>query len=53
LIFGTYAALLKQGWTMTDIDQMDIFGYWRVRAWEQRKGKPAQDDGPVYIDDLF
>lgn len=39
---------------MTDIDQMDIFGYWRVRAWEMHKDKPAKkDDGPVYIDDIF
>lgn len=36
---------------MTDIDNMDICGYWRVRAWEQRKGKA--DDGPVYLDDIF
>lgn len=49
---STYAALLKSGWTMGDIDAMDIFGYWRVRAWEASGGK-KRDDGPVYIDDLF
>jgi hypothetical protein len=53
LIYGTYSVLLKEGWTMTDIDRMDIFGYWRVRAWERRKDKPKDDDGPAYIDDFF
>ncbi len=51
MIYGTYASLLNKGWTMTDIDGMDIYGYWRVRAWERRKGKPV-DDGEISIDDL-
>jgi len=35
---------------MTDIDNMDIFGYWRVKAWNANRG--TQDDGPICIDDL-
>ncbi len=49
---GTYGVLLeKKGWTMTDIDNMDIFGYWRVKAWNAGHGSP-DDDGPICIDDL-
>lgn len=40
---------------MTDIDRMDIFGYWRIRVWEERsdKTKKKPTDEAVYIDDLF
>jgi hypothetical protein len=36
---------------MTDIDNMDIFGYWRVKAWSESHGAPG-DDGQICIDDL-
>ncbi|MDR4958200.1 hypothetical protein, partial [Bacillus sonorensis] len=31
-----YAALLKQGWTMTEIDEMDIYHYLEVLAHENK-----------------
>lgn len=36
---------------MGEIDKTDIFGYWRVKAWEQRGERP--DNGEICIDDLF
>ena len=43
--FG-YNELMKNGWRMKEIDEMDMLGFLRLRAWdatrEQEKKKPLQ-----------
>ena len=36
---------------MRDIDEMDMLGYLRIKAWDGNRGKAA-NDVPQYIDDL-
>jgi len=46
----TYHALLKAGWRMKDIDDMDFLGWMRVMAYNAaRKDKDAR---PGTIDEL-
>ncbi|MBE5799349.1 MAG: hypothetical protein E7321_05290 [Clostridiales bacterium] len=49
-IFSTYNALLDAGWRMHEIDQMDMIGYMKVRAWKARK---EAEPKPAYIDEVW
>ena len=52
---GTYTDLLKAGWKMQEIDEMDFIGFMQVRSWDltREKGDISTPDGKVYIDDIF
>ncbi len=45
-IYATCNELMKNGWQMKEIDEMDMLGFLRLRAWdakrEQEKKKPRQ-----------
>ncbi len=41
-MYTTYSQLLEKGWTMNDIDTMDILAYWKIRAWELKKEKKEE-----------
>ena len=45
-IYSTYNSLLEGGWRMHEIDNMDMLGFLRVRAWnaqrEQKKKQPQR-----------
>lgn len=45
-----YSSLLEQGWTMSDIDGMDIFYYFEVLAYRNKKGNKKDED--VFIDQV-
>ena len=45
----TYLCLLEQGWTLNDIDEMDIFFYWEVLAYKANK----EQEPTAYIDQVF
>ena len=38
---------------MTDIDNMDMLGFFRVRAWEANRMKAAQAPKRRYIDEVW
>ena len=46
-IYATYNELMKNGWWMKEIDEMDMLGFLRLRAWdatreqEKKKAPPA------------
>ena len=50
--FG-YNELMKNGWRMKEINEMDMLGFLRLRAWdaqrEQEKKKPRQS----FIDEVW
>ncbi|MBQ3760869.1 MAG: hypothetical protein II875_02520 [Clostridia bacterium] len=49
-IYNLYDGLLKAGWRMNDIDEMDILGYLHLRAWAIRKEKEPKKR---YIDEIW
>lgn len=46
---------MAQGWTMGEIDEMDLFYYLRVLTDRANAGQPARrdDEGRAYIDDVW
>ena len=52
-IYATYNELMKNGWRMKEIDEMDMLGFLRLRAWdatrEQGRKKPRQR----FIDEVW
>lgn len=38
---------------MTDIDQMDMVGFLRIRAWEAQKKVQKKQPKPSYIDQVW
>ena len=52
-MYATYNALLKSGWRMRDIDEMDMLGFLRVRAWDVRQEKNKNTPRPAYIDQVW
>ncbi len=45
-IYTTYNSLLENGWHMREIDEMDMVGYIRMRAWnaswKRQKNEPRR-----------
>ena len=52
-VYATYNALLKSGWRMRDIDEMDMLGFLRLRAWDARQEKNKNTPRPAYIDQVW
>lgn len=52
-IFATYNELLGAGWRMNDIDNMDMLGFFRVRAWEVSRTKAVKAPKRRYIDEVW
>ena len=52
-MYASYNELMKNGWQMKEIDEMDMLGFLRLRAWdaqrEQEKKKPRQR----FIDEVW
>ena len=36
-IYSTYNSLLEADWRMQEIDDMDMLGFLRIRAWKAKK----------------
>ena len=36
-VYATYNEVMKNGWRMTESDEMDILGFLRLRAWDATK----------------
>ena len=53
-IYETYNTLLENGWKMGEIDEMDILGYLKVRAWKlQKQEKKNAPKRAEYIDEFW
>ena len=49
-INSTYNSLLESDWRMAEIDQCDLLGFLRVRAWAARKKANDSKSRPSTID---
>ena len=52
-IFSTYNSLLDAGWRMQEIDQMDMLGFLKVRAWNSNRAKEKAVPKERYIDEVW
>jgi len=52
-VYATYNTLLKGGWRMREIDEMDMLGFLRLRAWDAQREKSKGESKPAYIDQVW
>ena len=52
-IYSVYTNLLEGGWRMAEIDQTDLLGFLRLRAWNARRKKKITEPKPGYIDSVW
>jgi len=52
-VYATYNTLLKGGWRMKEIDEMDMLGFLRLRAWDAQREKSKSESKPAYIDQVW
>lgn len=50
---ATYDALIENGWTMREIDEMDFIGYMKVRSWSVSKKHKKKAPKKAYIDNVW
>jgi len=48
-----YNDLLDNKWRMNDIDEMDIIGFLRLRAWKAKQDKREKEPKRAYIDEVW
>ena len=52
-IYSTYNSLLDAGWRMQEIDEMDMLGFLRVRAWNSNRARRKAEPKARYIDEVW
>ena len=52
-MFATYNELLKSGWRMKEIDEMDMLGFLRLRAWDAQREHIKKQPRAAYIDEVW
>jgi len=52
-VYATYNELMKGGWRMREIDEMDIVGFLRLRAWDARREGRKREPKRAYIDEVW
>lgn len=52
-ILSTYNSLLEGGWRMKEIDEMDILGFLKIRAWNAHKEKKKKEPRRKFIDEVW
>jgi len=52
-VYATYNELLTSGWTMREIDGMDMPGFLRLRAWDARRKQTAKAPLRRFIDEVW
>ena len=52
-IYSTYNSLLDAGWRMQEIDQMDMLGFLKVRAWNSNRAKEKAEPKQRFIDEVW
>ena len=53
-MYSTYITLLDAGWRMQEIDEMDMLGFLKLRAWNaRRKHDRDAPEKQAYIDQVW
>ena len=52
-ILSTYNSLLEGGWRMKEIDEMDMLGFLKIRAWNAQKEKKKKEPRRKFIDEVW
>ena len=52
-IYATFNTLLKAGWRMKEIDEMDLLGFLRLRAWDAQQEQIKRAPKPAFIDQVW
>ena len=52
-IYATYNELMKNGWRMKEIDEMDMLGFLRLRAWDARREQEKKKPRQRFIDEVW
>lgn len=52
-MYSTYNTLLKSGWRMREIDEMDMLGFLRLRAWDAQREHIRREPKYAYIDQVW
>ena len=52
-IYSTYNSLLKAGWRMHEIDDMDMLGFLKVRAWDVQREYTSLEPKLAFIDQVW
>lgn len=57
LVYRSYNDLLDAGWRMAEIDEMDMPGFWKIRAWKARREHAKTPEAGAarraYIDEIW
>ena len=52
-MYATYNELMKNGWRMKEIDEMDLLGFLRLRAWDAQREAEKKKPRRAYIDEVW
>ena len=52
-VYATYNELMKNGWRMKEIDEMDMLGFLRLRAWDARREQEKKKPRQRFIDEVW
>ena len=52
-VYATYNELMKNGWRMMEIDEMDMLGFLRLRAWDARREQEKKKPRQRFIDEVW
>lgn len=52
-VYNIYNSLLDASWKLHEIDDMDICGYLKVRAWKAKREHGSKKQPKVYIDQIW
>ena len=52
-ILSTYNSLLEGGWRMKVIDEMDMLGFLKIRAWNAKREKKKKEPRRKFIDEVW
>lgn len=44
---------MKNGWRMKEIDEMDMLGFFRLRAWDARREQEKKKPRQRFIDEVW
>ena len=52
-VYATYNELMKNGWRMKEIDEMDMLGFLRLRAWDAQREHEKKKPRHAFIDEVW
>lgn len=52
-MYATYNELMKNGWRMKEIDEMDMLGFLRLRAWDAQREAEKKNPRQRFIDEVW